>query len=70
MTTILDFLSQFVYKANIQAMRETQALIELSSIMRGFVRSQYEAEGDLLFSEKDGFTRWPEAVQYLLMSYA
>lgn len=51
-------------------MSEAHAFIALHSFLTGFAQSQYEAGIDVSLLEEGGISRWPEAVQYLLRSYA
>ncbi len=51
-------------------MSEAQAYLALPHFLRGFALNQFESMWDMSTSENGGVTCWPEAVQYLLRSYA
>jgi len=67
---ILEFLTRFVREANINEMSEAQAYLDLPSFLQGFALSQFESVADTAYADDGGVTCWPEAVKYLLRSYA
>lgn len=68
---ILKFLARFVREADVLRMSEAQAFIALPHFLTGFALSQFEAVRDTsVIGDIGGVNCWPEAVQYLLRSYA
>lgn len=67
---VLNFLACFVREANILEMSEAQAYLALPQFLQGFALSQFEAVRDSSAGGDGGVRCWPEAVQYLLRSYA
>ena len=66
---ILDFLRRFTGEAEQLSMREDQAYIALTFFL-GQAKSHYEAVMDTTSEGERGATCCPEALQYLLRSYA
>jgi len=66
---IFDFLTRFVNEADMLAMSEAQAFIALPSFLADPAETQFRTNlsGG---SRKGGVTCWPEAIQYLLRTYA
>lgn len=54
---VFDFLTRFVSKANIQEMSDALALIALSSFLKRFAKSQYEAGVEMVSLEEGGVSR-------------
>ena len=67
---ILDFLRRFLGEAEQLSMSEDQAYIALPFFLKGQAKSHYKAVMDTTSEDEGGVTCWPEAVQYLLHSYA
>ena len=67
---VLDFLRRFFGEAEQLAMSEDQAYIALPFFLEGEAKIHYEAVLDTISEGEGGVTCWPEAVQYLLRSYA
>ena len=65
---IFDFLSRFVEEADTLTMSEAQAFMALPQFLTGTARMQYRAARS--GSRSGGLACWPEAVQYLLRTYA
>lgn len=66
---VLEFLARFVAEADILEMSEAQAFLALPYFLRGFAAEQFRST--IGASRRDGgVVCWPEAVQYLLRSYA
>ena len=66
---IFDFLTRFVNDADILAMSEAQAFIALPTFLADPAETQFRTNfsGG---SRRGGITCWPEAIQYLLRTYA
>ena len=66
---VLDFLARMVTEADMLDMSEAQAFVALPCFLKGTVRTQYDSNltGG---SGLGGVSCWPEAVQYLLRTYA
>lgn len=67
---VLDFLSRFVAEADILRMSEAQAYIALPYFLTGLAEDQFNSVRGSTRASEGGVTCWPEAVQYLLRSYA
>lgn len=67
---IFEFLSRFVVEANTLRISEAQAFVALPHFLRKLALEQYRAVSGSLNADEGGVTSWPEAVQYLLRSYA
>ena len=66
----LEFLRRFFGEAEQLSMSEYQAYIALPFFLKGQAKSHYKAVMDTTSEDEGGVTCWPEAVQYLLHSYA
>ena len=66
---ILSFLSRFVSEADILTMKESQALLALPYFLKKSALEHFRAARDAE-PEDGGIASWPEAVQFLLRSYA
>ena len=66
---ILRFLARFIEEADMLEMSEAQAYIAVTYFLKGEVLRQFRA-ATYANSRDGGITCWPEAVQYLLRSYA
>ena len=69
-SSIIDFLKRFVKEADIQLMLEAQAYLALPSFLDGVALTHYQATCESLDADEGGVTCWPEAVNYLLRSFA
>ena len=67
---VLNFLRRFCDEANTLNMSEAQAYVALSYFLRGFALDQFQTVKDAYAASEGGVTCWPEAVQYLIRSYA
>lgn len=67
---VLDFLARFVQEADILGMNEAQAYLALPYFLRGSAEEQFMSVRGTSGAAEGGVTCWPEAVQYLLRSYA
>ena len=67
---VLDFLVRFCKEADTQGMSEAQAYLAVPYFLKGFALNQFESVTETATSSEGGVTCWPEAVQYLLRSYA
>ena len=67
---VLDFLRRFVSEAEQLAMSEEQAYIALPFFLKGAAKSHFESVMDTTSEGEGGVTCWPEAVQFLLRSFA
>ena len=67
---VLVFLARFVKEANIQQISEAQAFLDLPAFLGGLAKMEYDAGVEQLAPEEGGVSSWPEAVNYLLRSYA
>ena len=66
---ILGFLFSFVTECETNYMKESQALVAVKYFLHGQVRTQFDAARKIR-SKDGGVSYWPEAVQYLLRTYA
>lgn len=66
--TVLNFLTRFVEEADTIGMTEAQALVALPKFMMEPAESQFRASRN--GARSGGITAFPEAVQYLLRTYA
>ena len=66
---VLEFLSKFCDEADTLEMTEAQAYVVLPYLLKGSAKEQFNAVKGTLAGD-GGVTSWPEAVQYLLRSYA
>ena len=66
--TVLNFLTRFVEEADTLEMTEAQALVALPKFMSGSAELQFRASRN--GARSGGITAFPEAVQYLLRTYA
>ena len=66
---IFDFLTRFVNEADMLGMSEAQAFVALPAFLKGDAEVQFKANLSGA-SRLGGVTCWPEAVQYLLETYA
>ena len=66
---VLEFLAAFRDEANTLEMTEAQAYVVLPYLLRGPAKEQFVAVKGSVAGD-GGVTNWPEAVQYLLRSYA
>ena len=66
---ILGFLYAFVAECETNYMKESQALVAVKYFLHGQVRTQFDAARKIR-SKDGGVAYWPEAVQYLLRTYA
>ena len=64
---ILHFLARFVTEADTLEMSEGQAYLALPHFLRGMAEAEFRSTAD---TPVGGVTCWPEAVNYLLRSYA
>ena len=67
---IFEFLNRFVDEADMLDMTEAQAFITLPYFLKGYAHEQFRTIKDASTAAEGGVTSWPEAVQYLLRSYA
>ena len=67
---VLDFLRRFCDEANTLKMSGTQAYVPLSYFLKGFAQDQFQNFRDAYAASEGDVTCWPEAVQYLIRSYA
>ena len=67
---VLDLLRRFCDEANTLNMSEAQAYVALSYFLKGFALDQFQTVKDAYAASEGGVTCWPEAVQYLIRSYA
>ena len=67
---VLDFLNKMVDEANTLGMSEAQAYLSLPYFLSGSAESQFRAVRTASTSSHGGISCWPEAVQYLLRTYA
>ena len=67
---MLDFLAKIVREFNIQGMKESQAFRVLPDFLSGFARNQFRSVSETMHPDQGGIDSWPEAVQWLLRSYA
>lgn len=67
---VLRFLERFVYEAGFIRMTEGQAYTALPFFLRGQAEDQFNAVSGSARAAEGGITCWPEAVQFLLRSYA
>ena len=66
---VLDFLARFVGAADSHRLYESQAYLVLPYFLKGLAHEQYTSmEG--ASSRAGGIRKWPEAIHYLLRSYA
>ena len=66
---VLDFLATLASEADLVTMSEEQAFVALPRFLRGLAKDQFETVKGTSRRE-GGVHGWPEAVQYLLRSYA
>lgn len=64
---VYDVLSWYVREANIQGIKESQALIGFSFFLTGFTWSQYKAELERVSPMEGGATCSPRDMHYLLI---
>lgn len=67
---ILEFLSRFADEADTLEMSEAQAFIALPYFLKGNAASQFRSVKTTSSRASGGVSAWPEAVQYLLHTYA
>ena len=68
---VLDFLARFVREADTLKRSEAQAYIAVPYFIRGHAEQQFNTvRSSSSATSAGGVTCWPEAVQYLLRSYA
>ena len=67
---VLSFLAKFVEEAELLHMTEAQAFLALPKLLLGFAKEQYDSVRGSADASEGGVSCWPEAVQYLLRSYA
>lgn len=67
---VLDFLARFVQEADVLEMSEAQAYVALPYFLSGMAEDQYNSVRGSSRASEGGVTCWPEAVHYLLRSYA
>ena len=67
---ILDFLARFCDEADTLEMSEAQAYVALPYFLKSTAKDAFKATKNTSRGEDGGVTCWPEAVQYLLRSYA
>jgi hypothetical protein len=65
---IFDFLGRLTEECDTLKMSEGQAFIALPHFLKGRAETQYRASANS--SRSGGVSSWPEAVQYLLRTYA
>ena len=68
--TVLTFLARLTRECNILGMSEAQAYIALPYFLTGMALTQYEAARNVVTSRQGGVSSWPEAVQFLLQTFA
>ena len=66
---VLEFLSKYCEEADTLEMTEAQAYVVLPYLLKGSAKEQFNAVKGTLAGD-GGVTNWPEAVQYLLRTYA
>lgn len=66
---IIVRLNRFVRKTNTRAITDALTAVSLPSFFQGLAESRYDAEAEMLSTEKGDISVWSEAVQYLLNSY-
>lgn len=66
----IDFLAWFVREVYIQKISGTQVFVALPTILTELAKNQHEAGVEMVPSEKDGVSSWPEAIQYLFENYS
>lgn len=66
---VLDFIACFVQESDILGMNEAQAYLALP-YLSGMAENQFNSVRGSSRASEGGVTCWPEAVQYLLRSYA
>ena len=67
---IIIFLRRFVEEAENHLMSEAQAFLAFPDFLEGVALSQFEAIADSVDPYNGGVTCWPEAVDFLLRSFA
>ena len=67
---VLDFLRRFVGEAEQLALREEQAYIALPFFLKGAAKIHFESVLGTTLESEGVVTCWPEAVQFLLRSFA
>lgn len=67
---VFDFLTRFVEEADTLSMSEAQAFVALPHFLVGNANKQFRASRNGSRSSSGGVSCWPEAVQYLLRTYA
>ena len=67
---VLDFLLRFVCEAEQVAMSEEQAYIALPFFLKGAAKSHFDSAMGTTSEGEGGVTCWPEAMQFLLRSFA
>lgn len=67
---ILQFLTAFKNELDSNGLSEGAALLLCPKFLIGDPLEAYNGQFDLLQGDQDGFTTWPEAVQFLLRTYA
>ena len=65
---VFDFLARFAEECYTLKMSEGQAFVALPHFLKGRAETQYRASANSIGT--GGVAYWPEAVQYLLRSYA
>ena len=65
---VFDFLARFAEECDTLKMSEGQAFVALPHFLKGRAETQYRASANSIST--GGVAYWPEAVQYLLRSYA
>lgn len=67
---VLAFLAEFVRECNTLSISEGQAYVALPYLLKGSAKEQFLAARTIDEEDDGGVTCWPEAVQYLLRTYA
>lgn len=67
---VSNFLPHFAAEADTLERNGTQAYVAFPNFLCEFALDQYRAVPSSLTVDEGGVTNWPEALQYLLQSYA
>ena len=68
--SVFGFLADLVVECDILAMSEGQAYVALPHLLRGSAEEHFKSVRSMGRSDDGGVRCWPEAVQYLLRTYA